>query len=177
MLFARQSKYKNILLVIFLAVLVGGSWYLLSQPAAPREEGWQMFTDDVRGISFQYPEALAAEYISATDWPPQIQILDAPFACTDAGEESMLAGRTEKRMVDGRTYCVTTRTEGAAGSIYSLYAYAFAEGEETIILTFGVQRPQCGNYSEPERIACEAEREAFDLDSLIDRIADTLSRS
>ncbi len=30
---------------------------------------------------------------------------------------------------------------------------------------------QCGNYDEAERKVCEGERETFDLDSIVDRMA------
>ena len=77
-------------------------------------------------------------------------------------------------MVDNRTYCVTKVSEGAAGSIYTQYAYAFPKNSKVVILTFSLRFPQCGNYSEPEKNECEGERETFDVDSIIDRIAQTL---
>lgn len=135
---------------------------------------WKTFKDDERGISFLYPENPAAKYMNVVDWPPQVQILNKPFSCTEAGSEIAQAGRTEKRMVDDRTYCVTKITEGAAGSIYTQYAYAFGKDNQTIIFTFSFRYDQCGNYDEPQKTECENLRTAFDLDSIVDRIAKTL---
>ncbi len=132
---------------------------------------WEIFTDEERKISFRYPRELAAKYIQAWDWPPQIQILNEPFSCTEAGEEWARAGKTEKRTVEGRIYCRTKIVEGAAGSIYTLYAYAFPRDGKTAVFTFSTRAVQCGNYGESQKTECEKEREAFDLDGILDQIA------
>jgi hypothetical protein len=101
------------------------------------------------------------------DWPPQIQVVPGPFSCTEAGEETSRAGRTENRIIDGTVYCVTKVTEGAAGSIYTQYAYAReTDGNKVMILTFSSRAVQCTNYDEPEASACEVEQEAFDPDKI-----------
>ncbi|MHB9139688.1 MAG: TspO/MBR family protein [Victivallaceae bacterium] len=138
---------------------------------------WKTTTSN--GITFQYPETLLTTYINTQDWPPQVQVLNEPFTCTEAGEETARAGKTEKRLVDNREYCRTSIVEGAAGSIYTQYAYAFPlystgstqADRKTAIFTFTTRATQCGNYDEAERKACEGEREAFDLDSVVDRMA------
>lgn len=139
---------------------------------------WKATTSN--GITFQYPETLLTTYINTQDWPPQVQVLNEPFNCTEAGSETARAGKTEKRLVDDREYCRTSIVEGAAGSIYTQYAYAFplystgstqADRKRTVILTFTIRATQCDNYDEAERKACEGERETFDLDSVVDRMA------
>ncbi|HXK39368.1 MAG TPA: hypothetical protein VJ837_00850, partial [Candidatus Paceibacterota bacterium] len=132
---------------------------------------WETTVDPATGVSFKYPEALAVTYIEAIDWPPRAQVIEEEFRCIEAGEETDRAGRTEEREVDGRTYCVTTVADATAGSVYEQYAYAFPFGDRTMILTFSARYPQCGNYDEPERVACESEREAFDLDGVADLMA------
>ena len=142
--------------------------------ACPAENGnglWKTITDGKTGATFQYPERLLTEYIHAIDWPPQVQILNQPFSCTEAGLETAPAGRTEKRMVDSRIYCVTKKSEGAAGSIYTGYAYAFPKNGKTFIFTFSLRAVQCGNYDDPQKTACENERMSFDMDSTADRMA------
>lgn len=134
---------------------------------------WGTFTDGERKLSFQYPRELAAQYIDALDWPPQVQVLNEPFSCTEAGDESARAGGTKKITIEGREYCVTKVTEGAAGSIYTQYAYAFSVGEQTVIFTFTLRFSQCGNYGDPQKTACENERASFDIDSMINRITQT----
>lgn len=132
---------------------------------------WKISADDSTGAVFRYPENLLAEYIHTVDWPPKIQVLNQPFSCTEAGSEIARAGQTMKRMVDNRTYCVTKESEGAAGSIYTNYAYAFPAGDKTVIFTFSLRAVQCANYDDPQRKTCENERETFDLDSIVDRMA------
>jgi len=137
--------------------------------ACPSNDLWKTTTSN--GVTFQYPEILLTEYINAVDWPPQVQVLNEAFTCTEAGSETARAGQTIKRMVDDRIYCVTKESEGAAGSIYTNYAYAFPKDRKTIIFTFSLRAVQCANYDDPQKIACENERSAFDLDSTVNRMA------
>lgn len=140
--------------------------------------GWKTFSDDI--VTFKFPEDIGTTYITTTDWPPQVQIVDGPFTCTEAGSMNMPAGKTELQTINGREYCVTTEGEGAAGSIYLLYAYAFSvedpssEAEKVAIMTFGMREVQCANYDDPQKTECENERAAFDISNLIDEIAQTI---
>lgn len=138
------------------------------------EAGWKTQVIQELGLSFKYPEKLTTQYISTVDWPPQVQVVDEKFTCTEAGNEIDRAGKTEKRTVDNRNYCVTRKTEGAAGSIYTQYAYAFAHGNSTVIFSFTLRSVQCGNYDEPKKTECEHEHESFDLDSVVDKMAQSI---
>lgn len=125
--------------------------------------------------SLQYPVEFSSSYIEATDWPPRVQVLNEVFTCTAGGEtEAMPAGMTRERSIRGNSYCVTKVTEGAAGSLYTQYAYAFGKGDQTVILTFGLRFPQCGNYSEQQQSACAFEQAALDVDGIVDRMAQSL---
>ena len=157
---------------VALAILAAGFLYLVASAPAEQESYVAPAT-----ITFDYPEKLPATYMHAMHWPPQATLIEEPFTCTEAGDESVRAGKTEKRIINGRTYCVTTIVEGAAGSVYTQYAYLFPVGEATIALTFTVQAAQCGNYDEPEKVQCEEERASFAMDSFIDDIATTLTLS
>jgi len=146
--------------------------------------GWKTYTDTTTGISFQYPETLSTTYIHAFDWPPKIAVLNQPFVCTEGGSEIMTAGQTLKQVINGRNYCVTKESEGAAGSIYIQYAYATSadlnnlpqEGNSTIILTFSTRMVQCGNYDDPQKTTCETERASFNIDPIIDQIVKSLKK-
>jgi hypothetical protein len=137
-------------------------------------DSWVPFTDDETGVSFLYPEKLSAIYTTVFDWPPSAQIAESPYSCTEAGSETERAGFTQEISINNRKYCVTKIVEGAAGSIYTQYAYAFAENSGTVILTFSTRSVQCGNYSEPEKSACEQEGTTFSIDSIIDRIVGSM---
>ena len=146
-------------------------------PPPPTHESWQTATDPDAGISFQYPEKLSAEYISSVDWPPQVQVLDEPFTCTPGGLAIQRSGQTEQRTITNRDYCVTIVTQGAAGSIYTQYAYAFFQDNQTVIFTFTFRATQCGNYDEDQRPECEQERLSFDVDGLVDEMVRTIERN
>ena len=153
----------------------GNSTTTGNEPAGDHWNGWEIATTSEEGTSFRYPAEFGTSYITPVDWPPQLQVLDEPFSCTAAGDETARAGKTELRTVEGREYCVTQITEGAAGSIYSQYAYAFSKNDSLMILTFTLRTPQCLNYDDPERTACQDEQETFILDPLIDMIAQSIT--
>lgn len=144
-------------------------------PAPTIDAHWKTMTDAKTGISFRYPETLTTTYIHTVDWPPSAQVVGQPYSCTEAGAQTQPAGRTSRRMVDDREYCVTMTSEGAAGSTYTQYAYALPYSKNTLIFTFTLRAPQCGNYDEPQKMACEQERASFDIDSVIDTIAQTVT--
>lgn len=123
-------------------------------------------------LEFDFPEKLPTTYIKLLDWPPQVEELNTKFSCLDAGAATERAGRTELRTVAGRPFCVTEVVQGAAGTIYSQYAYAFEHDDGTVVLTFSTRAPQCGNYPEPEQIQCAEERARFSLDKFIGKIVD-----
>jgi len=135
--------------------------------------GWKTFSDDKQGIAFQYPDQLATTtYIHTVDWPPQVVISGGPFICTEGGSEIAQAGQTQQQIINGRTYCVTKESEGAAGSIYTQYAYSFSKNDKVIIFTFILRSVQCANYDDPQKTQCETERQAFEIDNdIIDRMA------
>jgi hypothetical protein len=77
-------------------------------------------------------------------------------------------------LVDNRTYCVNIKNEGAAGSVYSSYVYTTTKNGKFVNVSFTLQYPNCNNYDEEQRKACTSEREAFDIDSTVDRIVQSI---
>jgi hypothetical protein len=148
-----------------------------SAPAASPDvspNAWETYSDPSRGLLFQYPQHFGTAYIHPVDWPPQVQVLQEPYHCTEGGNETARAGRTEARTVNGHQYCVTTVAEGAAGSLYYQYAYATQlVPAKTVIFTFTARAVQCGNYDEPRRTVCEQERESFNIDGIMDQVIQT----
>lgn len=138
-------------------------------------ESWVEYTDEAEGLSFKYPDSLATTYISPANWPPQIEASTQPFECEVGSQEIADQGQTEERIINGRPYCVTQATEGAAGSIYTTYTYVFEQGGEVVNVRFSLRYSQCYNYDEPEQGECQTERESFDVDALVDQMAGTLS--
>lgn len=70
---------------------VGRTGHKCEFSACPGENNdlWKTATSD--GITFQYPETLLTEYTHTVDWPPQVQVLNEPFSCAEAGSEIALA--------------------------------------------------------------------------------------
>lgn len=145
---------------------------VLSDTAATK--GWATYTDPDEGITFKYPADFTTTYIHPVDWPPMAQVMDGTFTCKEVGATTASAGRTTKRTINGKEYCVTEETEGAAGSMYTQYAYQAAVGGKLVFLTFTTRAPQCDNYDDPAKTACKTERNSFSIDSLIDQIFQTV---
>lgn len=135
---------------------------------------WLKSTNVEQGVSFEYPNTITTEFVKTVDWPPQIQIVDSPFTCTEAGVETSRAGMTQRETVNGRTYCVTKVSEGAAGSTYVNHTYAFPFGSKTAIFTFSIRFPQCSNYDEPQATGCKLEQADFKPINQADRMAQTV---
>jgi hypothetical protein len=130
---------------------------------------WSTYSDKA-GISFKYPKKFTTEYVKTSDWPPKVQVLSGPFSCTDAGEPTTVAGKTEKKIINGHEYCITTVVEGAAGSTFTQYAYEREINGHELNFTFTLRQPQCANYDDPQKTACESEEATFDINTLIDTV-------
>lgn len=165
---------KTSLVVVSLVILIAllsGLFLLPKKTTAPTPTVTPTSTNDSSPLTPSPTSGsitLQTIYISAVDWPPHVSIENITFSCTEAGSQTGRAGETKKIIIHTHTYCVTTSTEGAAGSIYTQYAYARAKGDKTQILTFSLRFVQCGNYPEEEKTACESERSTFSIDTLID---------
>lgn len=135
---------------------------------------WETFIDEKQGISFQYPEQLTTTYIRAFDWPPKINVINEPFSCMEGGSEVVSRGATQKRTINNQVYCVTEIMGAAAGTAYTQYTYTFPKNDRVLIFTFTLKSVECGNYDDPQKTLCENERGAFNVDSIVDRMASSL---
>ncbi len=135
---------------------------------------WITTTTDA-GTAFQFPKELAAQYVSEAEWPPIIRIGAGTYACEITPMEISSASEiTSQRQIDGRTYCVNVKNEGAAGSVYSSYAYTTVMGDKLINVSFVLRFNNCANYDEEQNLACTRERETFDIDAAVDKIVQTI---
>ena len=104
--------------------------------------------------------ALKTQYITAQGWPPVLRTLKDPFTCT--GTNSI------ERTINGKRYCVTTETEGAAGSSYTTYTYRSDQLQTTFTLRF----VQCDNYNNSQKTACGTEQKNFNPDIIVEPALD-----
>ncbi len=141
-------------------------------------EGWVSSHDQKQGIDFQYPQKLSTTYIQPQTWPPTVKLTKAAFSCP-AGEHVMngLPTMNVTRTIDSRTYCVSSSSQGAAGTTYTDYTYATEQNGQLLSISFTLRYPQCLNYDDPQKGECQQERNTFDLDGLIDRLVATVKKS
>ena len=142
--------------------------------SAPDEESWKTFTDTKTGTRFQYPKELATKFISVQNWPPKIIVSTEKFSCQEGASAVWDPGKTTGKVIDGRTYCLTLETEGAAGSLYNTYKYVTEKNAKLVTLTFTLRYPQCANYDEPSKSECEEEQAGFDVDALANEMVETI---
>lgn len=136
---------------------------------------WTTTTND-QDITFQYPKELLAKYVSVAEWPPVIKIETGTYSCkTTQQEVSSMSDITSERLVDNRTYCVNVKHEGAAGSVYSSYVYTTTKNSKLVNVSFTLRYPNCDNYDEAQNKDCTNERGAFDIDSIVDRIVQSIN--
>ncbi len=133
---------------------------------------WQKF----KGATFQYPKNLSTNYIRPQEWPPKLQIIDgAVFSCEQGGLGiNGRPGMTIQKKINNIVYCIDSVSEGTAGTFYTDYIYTFLKDNKLVKLSFTLAYPQCDNYNDPQRTECEQERQTFDLDTLINRIAESV---
>lgn len=177
----KNYKYDSLILILSILFVAGliyfgrGIWQKSPIPKTSSPvsipSDWLTKVDATSSVSFRYPKDFGTTFLHAFTWPPQVQVLNQPYSCTEGGSEIMQAGQTQKDIIAGKEYCVTRESEGAAGSIYTNYAYAFPFQNETAILTFTVRFVQCANYDEPSTTKCFNERAALNIDDIIGKVA------
>ncbi|MDQ3075913.1 MAG: hypothetical protein M3Q34_02195 [bacterium] len=179
-------------LIVILVVLVGFFFLASPKPKLPPDNtntvqntnvvdvtnntnNWKTFSDSAKGISFKYPEGLGVKYFSEVDWPPQVQIISGPFECTNASEEDALAGTTNKKVINGREYCVTMVSKNVKDNIYTDYAYASSFGNKTLYFTFSIRFTRCSIFDTKNnnRNACETEQRNLNIDQIMDQVIQT----
>ncbi len=143
--------------------------------------GIRYLETDANELKSNIPASFQANYISfqdfnsgifkAEDYPSRIdsRVLNGEIDCDETKAESSLSLRINKKEINGRKYCVGASSEGAAGSVYTQYAYTTVIDNYVYLVQFVAQYPNCPNYPDKERAECEAERESFNLDILVDQ--------
>ncbi|MBI5071992.1 hypothetical protein HZB93_03850 [Candidatus Falkowbacteria bacterium] len=138
----------------------------------PLPSDWK--TSNEGGVEFKYPETLTTKYIDTQEWPPKVTVATGEFTCAETPLTSSLPERVTRRTVDSRVYCMEEIIGAAAGSTYIEYTYTTARDGKLIAIKFTLRYPQCLNYDNPKQSECLAERETFDMDGVVDRIAATV---
>ncbi|BFD25166.1 MAG: hypothetical protein JST_000490 [Candidatus Parcubacteria bacterium] len=180
----RPFHYGPLLLLIALGLVMIAAAVLVTNDDGQRDissginlpADWVFSVTDT-GESYSYPPRLETKYISSRDWSPTLIVLNAPYSCNPVGNESSPGIWKAEKTIDGRSYCVSTYSEGAAGTIYKNYSYYFPLAGQTGVISFFLGYPQCVNYDDPEKTACEKEQADFNLDALVEEIVKTITLS
>ncbi|NTW22889.1 hypothetical protein HGA34_05130 [Candidatus Falkowbacteria bacterium] len=123
--------------------------------------------DSRQGVAYRYTEKLPTVYIQPQDWPPIVTVTSTPWSCTgEPASTSTTEVTAKERLIDGRQYCVKESVGAAAGSVYTSYGYSATKAGRVISVEFTLRAPQCANYSDPEKTACEQEYRTFNPDTL-----------
>ncbi len=146
------------------------------------KEQMQEKSDDEQ--SYEVPEKLNTKYISIREWEAEaktkkqassgLAITERGVKCKEGADSNSLIKKTTK-IIEGREYCVKLRSEGAAGSIYKEYSYFTIKNNNFVRISFVLQYSQCENYSDPKRTECKNEREALNLDKIIQDVVEDIS--
>jgi hypothetical protein len=118
---------------------------------------------------------LPMKYITSVGaWPPEVKFTEGKeLVCKEGGAPESPNGITAKKVLSNSVpYCVTIKSEGAAGSTYITYTYSTDMEGALAEIKFVLKATQCMNYSNPKRTECLAEREAFNPDTLAEKVMD-----
>jgi len=131
---------------------------------------WQRFFGE-KPVAY----TIETTYIRPQVWPPQITITSGSFHCDEGGLGiNGRPGMTIQKKINDIVYCIDSVSEGTAGTFYTNYTYTFLKNDKLVKLSFTLAYPQCDNYNDPQKTECEHERQTFDLDTLINRIAESV---
>lgn len=157
-----MNKQKaSIIGLVVIAVIVGGFWYAKNKNIALPKQNIEV------PPNLYYDTTWTSTYITAETWPPVVTFEAGQFSCVESGDVVMPQGKTTQKSIDGKPYCVTVSSEGAAGSVYLTYTYKTLGGDGIVAqATFTIKEVQCVNYDDPEKTACQTERDLFDIDIL-----------
>jgi hypothetical protein len=145
-------------------------------PTSGETANWKTFISADESATFRYPENLLTNYIRPQKWPPKLLIIDnAGFSCEEGGLGiNGRPGMTIQKKINNIVYCIESVSEETAGTVYTDYTYTFLKDSKLVKLSFTLAYPQCENYDNPQKTECEQERQTFDLDTLINRIAESV---
>lgn len=173
---------------------LGGSWYITSiHLDTDKKTGIMKYEDGhvQGGALFSYivkdekvvitdiikgdETSLTTKYISSQNpWPPKVTITKGSFICkqTPVTEPNKinLKGTTVNKIISEREYCITTTSEGAAGSTFTTYSYIAKIEQKLAKVSFILRATECMNYDDPKQTECLKEREIFNPEILVENL-------
>ena len=148
-------QHKSKIIVIVSVVII----VLIAVIVIFRLKGHGSVTQQIVESRYSF-DPLTTSYVSGQPWPPVVTAVSDPYSCPVGENQNDIV---TERLIGTRTYCVSTHSEGAAGSTYTDYTYRTGSTQ----ITFRLRFPNCGNYDVAESNACSAERASFSADQLV----------
>lgn len=150
---------------------------------------WLTATDAAQGLTFKYPKEIPLFHSVYTynvnlPWPPRIAVRAENFACEPKSLSPSNNTTVVKKNINGRSYCVSRSTEGAAGSTYETYGYTTMLAGKLATASFIMFGPtSCdvydngtGDAADNQKFnACKKELSVYS--SNLDDIIDTMMQS
>lgn len=141
--------------------------------------GVKYLDTEAENLKSNLPETFRANYISFSNYNantfaaaeyPKLEswVENGEIECSETPQESSLPLRVSKKEINGQKYCVIASSEGAAGSVYTQYAYTTVIDGQVYSVIFLARYVNCSNYPDQKWQECEAERTSFNLDNLVD---------
>lgn len=110
-------------------------------------------------------------------WPPLITTSSQSYSCNNIGVAPNTEGNdvTAQRVINGKTYCIHSLSDGYAGGKGYTYTYTTSNGNGTKIATFGLTYQSCGVWKgdgTTKYADCQTSQSNFNsnLDVLIDSL-------
>ncbi|MES2023762.1 MAG: hypothetical protein V4439_03700 [Patescibacteria group bacterium] len=105
-------------------------------------------------------------------WPPVVKDSSVAYSCLPSNGENSTA---VQKIINGKTYCVSSFLDGAAGHVGGDYTYTKANGAGIKIATFKLYWVNCDGYGGPGNTQydnCKTNQKTFfdNLDNLIDSL-------
>ena len=108
------------------------------------------------------------EYVYAQgDWPPVVEHLHKKYECHEGDTGGDVPLITEERVINRKTFCISSTTDAAAGSRYTDYTYTTPVSDGVEEVNFTLRYPNCGAYDSPTRERCEYSQSHFNLDTVV----------
>ncbi len=144
----------GVLIIIVVLLAIGGAYYFgksSNNNVLPQNEGvnnpiqQNVPVQNIPVNNNPVSTTLPTPYITAqSGWPPVIKDSGEAYSCKLSHTEM---GDTIIKTINKRDYCVTTTSDGTAGSFYYTYTYkTFGIQGSTIFTTFTLRYVDCGVY-------------------------------
>jgi len=106
-------------------------------------------SDNLFTINAPVSTTISSPYITGTKWLPTIQTSSTAYSCISSSSESSEVSTVVQKVINGKTYCVSTTIDGGAGHFGGDYIYTRANGSGTKTAIFQLQWNNCGGYGGP----------------------------